>query len=651
MNRKFYGVLVCIIMVTSLPILATDAVSILCNYQIADSFEDYQELQLLPDTTLSSEYDFEKNDNHNVFQTQPLSPGVELIWTHHEGIELDFRYPKDRTMNLPDCEEYALVSESFSWDYNVIPTKLDVHVQYEVQLDGDFDAVTYPVLFKVYFWVIDSSNQWTLLYNSVTGTPGITNIHVNPSFQSVYRGWNGVIEDDKGVQNDPSDILKFTVGISPTYEFYENENNYWNWMSGAVKVKVTSMILSCIVNANPEEKELLSPTHIGVSGTLHDDICSDVAFLNDGSVYVIGTSYSDENNLLLTKWNSKGNILWTRIISGGGSWVGSGITTDDTSVIATGGISNSEESDTIVVKWNHRGVLLWNKTIDFGFLDYGYSVDIGYDGSIYILGKVEGNVAPITYLAKLNSDGMVLWNQTCGNPFYDRPLDIGVDYDGYIYTATLQNISKWNSDGFLQWTRTEVYGSVKVTREGELYSTRVFYPRNLLQQWHTDGTKGWNISLSYNHTYFGHSLLQPMLLDVIPAGWSYVLSFSTLGLPNVFISIYDTEGRHIWNKTINPQFLSDPYYYLSGNHFAVHETGYVCFASSTMTSDGDLDFCVQLYLSEREDPIISSPVTILLIAVAAILIVAIPLDYIRRRKQFKEQEIPDFFATQVYLVS
>ncbi|TFG34762.1 hypothetical protein EU527_01535 [Candidatus Thorarchaeota archaeon] len=642
MNTRCSRTLLCIILISLLPILTIDNVSATSNYQPADSVDDYQEIQLLPDTILSELYALEENDNHGVFQTGSLSPGVELTWTHQEGVQLDFRYPQDRTMNLPDCEEYALVSESFSWNLNVIPTKIDVFARYEVHLEGDFDAVTYPALFKVYFWIIDSSNQWTSLYNSITGTPGTTNIHVIPSFQKIYRGWNGLIEDNKGAQKDPTDVLKFAVGISPTYEFYENENNYWNWMNGAVKVTVTSIAIDCVVNINPEEKEMLTPTYIGVSGTLYDDISSDITFLRDGSVYLVGTSFSEESSLLLIKWSSKGNTLWTRTINGDGSWRGFGVATNEAHVVATGAFDKGNESDTILAKWNHRGVLLWSKTINLGEMDYGYNVDIGIDGAIYVIGSVQGNVAPIAYLAKFSSDGILLWNQTCGNPYSDRALDIGVDYDGYIYTATFLNMSKWNSEGILLWSNGEVFGTVKVTRDGELYSTRIFYPRNLMQQWRNDGSKGWNISLSYNHTYFGETLLQPRLLDVTPVGWSYVLSFPTQGLSDTFMSIYDTEGFQIWNQTIDPQYLCDPYYFLSGNPFSVHETGFVCFAPSIMTSDGDLDFCIQLYLSERQDPIISSPLTILMIGVAAVIVIAIPLDFIRRRRRYKEQEEFEF---------
>lgn len=633
---RWIGAILCLFILSSLPLSVIANILVIDKSQITESPDEYQEIQLLPDTSLESNYSFEENDDHNAFYTDSLLPGAELVWAHQDGVELDFRYPKDRTMNLPDCKEYAIVYESFNWDYNVFPTQAVFRVQYNVELDGDFDTVTYPLLFNIYFWIIDSSNQWTELYKS-TDTNG-KNIIVYPGFQQTYRGWDGLIENSAGIQQAPTDTLKFAIGISPSYEFYENEHHYWNWMNGAVRVTISSMRIDCVFNPNPEEKDLLAPTTIRTSGTQYDDICADLAFLEDGSIFVVGTSYSDPSVILLTKWSSTGNLRWTRTLGADESCIGYGVATNDAYVVTTGSIADGNTTDTILAKWNHRGALIWNKSFDLGGSDYGLFVDFGIDGSIYLLGTYQGIVAPVAYLAKFSADGTLQWIHTCGNQYGDRALDMGVAYDGYVYTSTFQNMSKWSPEGIIEWSNSAVYGSVKVTRDGEIYSTRLFYPTNLLQQWLNNGSKGWNISLTFNHPYFNETQLTPRLIDVTPAGWAYVLSFARWSLADVFLGIYDTEGILLWNQTIDPQYFCDPYYYITSLPLGVHKSGFVCFAPSIMTDDGDLDFCIQLYLSERAEPIVTNPLTILLIGVAIVIVIAIPLDFRRRKRKFIDHD-------------
>ena len=638
MISRWFSIVIILVLFLSIPSQSTSIFSPSTYPGGIESQDNYQEMQLLPDTNLTSQYQFEENDTHNAFLETQLSPGVELTWVHHEGVELNFRYPKDPTNNLPDCEEFAIVKEAFNWDYNIIPTKLDIYADYEISLDGDFDAVTFPQLYQMRIWLIDSTNQWTNIYTSSISMNYVRSVHVNPSFQSVYRAWNGLMENSAGIQNSPNDTIRFAIGISPTYEFVENENNYWAWMSGAVRMIVTSIEMNCVIDTNPKARDMLVPTYIGIGGTKHDDITSDIEFLEDGSIYLVGTSLAEKSELLLTKWDSTAKLKWIRTLSGSNSWIGYGVAVTSTNVFVTGAVERGNETDTIIAKWDHQGTLQWNTSIDLGGSDYGIDLAIGSDGTIYVIGDYQGNASIISYLAAFNSQGTLLWKKCCGNRYSDSGLEIGVSNDNSIYTATFLNMSKWNSDGIIEWSNGEVFASVKVTRDGDLYSTRLFPPSNLLQQWKSDGSKGWNITMSYNHTYFGQTLLTPSLLGVTPVGWAYVLSFSRNGLPDTFLSIYDTEGVLLRNQTIDPQYLVDPYYFLGQNVFSVHQTGFVCFAPSVLNSNGKLDLCVQIYLSEKKESVTSNPLTLVIIGVASAILMVIPIDYIRRKRRYQKQE-------------
>jgi len=634
MKVKPLGALVCSVLILLMPVISDFQTPITHQMQAADSIEDYLNIQVLSDPELNGSYLTSQNDNHNAFAANSLTSEVELLWTHQDGVELDFRETYDYTMNLPDCEEYVYVSESFDWDYNVLPEIVEVNFVYGLYLAGDFDSITFPNLFSVYVWIIDSAGEWTQLGKSLNNMPSSavhSTIHV--SYQSVTRAWGGTIENVFGVQTDPTDTLTFAV-----YAFANHENQYWNWMNGAVQVIVDSMELHCVVNPTPDEINTLEPDFVRTSGGNFDDICSDIAITEEGSIYTIGSIFSKPEFMTLTKWTTTGAVSWRHAIQGENSWRGFGIAVSETDIVGVGLAAVDNDTNTIIAKWNHQGQLLWNKTVDMGEYDYGYKVDIGYDGSIIVVGTLLGEFAPIVYLAKFSSDGNLLWSTNCGDLINDYPKDIAVAYDGFIYASTFRGASKWNFDGIQVWNITGVFRTVKVTRDGNFYTTNLFPPSNILQQWHNNGTMGWNITLTYNHTYAGVVYQHPTLIGVTPAGWVYVLLSSAQGIGNFILAIFDTEGILLLNQTVNSEYLGHPYYVMNNIVAAVHSSGFVCFAPSILTVTGNLDLCLQLYLTDRAPPIISTPITVVIIVVAAVIMIAIPLDYIRRRRSFIEEE-------------
>ena len=651
LTSRWIAIVIILVLFLSNPLQSTSIISTSRYHAGIESQDNYQEMQLLPDTTLTGQYQFEENDTHNAFQETQLSSGVELKWIHRVGTELNFRYPKDHTSNLPDCEEFAIVKEAFNWEYNIIPIKLDVYADIGISLDGDFDAVQFVPLYHIGIWLIDSTGQWTSIMDTVISVTDGGSVHMVPSFRRVYRTWNGLIENRAGIQKNPNDTIQFAIGISPAYEFVENENNFWAWMSGAVRMTVTSIKMNCLIDTNVDAKDMLVPTYIGTSGTKHDDITRDIEFLEDGSIYLVGTSFAEKSELLLTKWDSTAELQWIRTLGGSNSWIGYGVAATSTNVFVTGSIQRDNETDTIIAKWDHQGGLQWNTSIDLGGSDYGLDLAVGTDGNVYVIGNYQGDFSTLSYLAAFDQQGSLLWKKCCGYRYSDYALEIGVSNDNSIYTATYLNMSKWNSDGKIEWSNGDVFASVRVTRDGDLYSTRFFSPSNLLQQWNSDGSKGWNITMSYNHPYFSNSLLTPILLGVTPVGWAYVLAFSRDGLPDALLSIYDTEGVMLWNQTIDPQYFADPYYFFSTGVYSVHRSGFVCVAPSVLNSNGKLDLCVQIYLVEKKALVISNPLTLVVIGAAATIFMMIPIDYVRRKRRFQKQEDFHSLATQIYLVS
>ena len=162
MKKRILGVFLSLLIIVSVPLLLDTQTSRFQEMHLSELYEDYEEIQLLPDVELdSSNYETYEVDYHDAFEVDTLPSAVELLWSHQDGDMLDIRQPYDITNNLPDCEEYVYVSESFTWDYDVLPSIVSAHLEYSISLFGDFDSVTFPQLYKVYAWIIDSSGEWT----------------------------------------------------------------------------------------------------------------------------------------------------------------------------------------------------------------------------------------------------------------------------------------------------------------------------------------------------------------------------------------------------------------------------------------------------------------------------------------------------------
>ncbi|MBE0526347.1 MAG: hypothetical protein IH631_05355, partial [Candidatus Thorarchaeota archaeon] len=168
MKLKRAGFLVCLLLIVMVPIVPDQNSVLNSESVVSDSYEDYQEIQMLSDPGLNGDYQIVENDNHNAFEGNSQTSQVELLWSHRDGMELDFRESSDMTNNLPNCEEYVYVSESFVWDYNVLPTQVTAHIDYDLNLIGDFDSISWPYLHHVYIWIIDSSGEWTRIYTSTS---------------------------------------------------------------------------------------------------------------------------------------------------------------------------------------------------------------------------------------------------------------------------------------------------------------------------------------------------------------------------------------------------------------------------------------------------------------------------------------------------
>jgi hypothetical protein len=197
------------------------------------------------------------------------------------------------------------------------------------------------------------------------------------------------------------------------------------------------------------------------------DICLD----SSQNFYQVGysSSASQDNNVLVNKYNSSGTIQWQRTLNANNlADVGYGIAVDASLNVYVTGYYNYADPTTGAVfftaKYNSSGTLQWQKGLDTA-AQYDYGSDIVVDSTpyIYVAGSETGNDG---YLAKYDSSGVLQWQRKLvPSSGYDAYQSLGIDSSSNLYpcgqTSALANtcisLAKYNSSGTIQWQRS--YGS------------------------------------------------------------------------------------------------------------------------------------------------------------------------------------------------
>jgi hypothetical protein len=93
--------------------------------------------------------------------------------------------------------------------------------------------------------------------------------------------------------------------------------------------------------------------------------------------------------------------------------------------------------DVLIAKYNPKGQFLWAKTWGGGGNDYASSIKVGPDGYLYVSGGTSSFGAGWydLFLLKLDENGNLVWGTTWGGGSYEGGYDIGFDAIGNIYVA------------------------------------------------------------------------------------------------------------------------------------------------------------------------------------------------------------------------
>jgi len=196
-----------------------------------------------------------------------------------------------------------------------------------------------------------------------------------------------------------------------------------------------------------------------------------------------GQTNNGNFDAFITKYNPNGTKVWTKLLGTSGYDYANALTTGNDGAIYVSGFTtgnldgqtNSGYSDTFITKYNSDGTKVWTKLLGTSGYDPAYDLTTGKDGAIYVSGSTGGNLDGQTnngyddaFIAKYNPDGTKVWTKLLGTSYLDAAFALTTGNDGAIYVSGYAGsnldgqtnsgyhnafITKYNPDGTKVWTK------------------------------------------------------------------------------------------------------------------------------------------------------------------------------------------------------
>lgn len=202
---------------------------------------------------------------------------------------------------------------------------------------------------------------------------------------------------------------------------------------------------------------------------------------SDGGYIVTGytSSYGFGNNdAFLSKYSSSGALEWTRLWgSSSGDRATAVIQTSDNGYVMVGNTASygAGSNDAFISKWDADGALSWSRTWGGAAGDFANDVTQLSDGGYAITGITTsyGAGGDDAFVARYNAMGDLIWNKAWGGGANDRGSAIVTSPEGgIVMSARVGNIIhliKWSADGNTLWSKT--WGNSGSNEQTDLIAT------------------------------------------------------------------------------------------------------------------------------------------------------------------------------------
>ncbi len=306
----------------------------------------------------------------------------------------------------------------------------------------------------------------------------------------------------------------------------------------------------------------------------------------DNNIYLAGTSEGVGTGIdyLTIKYDAAGNLLWDKRFNGTGNsadWVslfGAMELGDDGACYVTGYSYTAEAHyEFATIKYLPDGTEAWverytGPNVDFPN-SYGWSIDIGPSGAIYVAGDARNLAGNGDYvLLKYQPDGTLVWDAQFDGLYglSDSVYDMEIDADENIFLTGISRtaggfeycVAKCDSAGNFLWEGRHGgvagyhYGWIlDVDDTGSVYVSGASMTTGgeydiMTVKWDTNGTKEW--TQRYRRIYFAEDWAQD--INVGPDGniylTGYVSAWFISGLDTVVIC-YDPAGNELWSEVMD----------------------------------------------------------------------------------------------------
>ena len=463
--------------------------SLTVNSKFKDASIDVYDI--LPDPELDQEADGVIIGNSSEFSASHgtnVSTGetyMELRCDHTAGVPINFSH--DTFDEYPDSWDFVYFYQEFEWLYEEMPNDIELEMNFSLQITGDFANVENDLgytWFKVYAWFIDSSGNWDKLFESHPPYTPNKQVRLDLNYFDIKSGFEGMVKNSSGIQEDPEDKLRLAIGLSPTSLFEQHlADKPWENYSGSVIARVTSMSLYIFQSVTPDPSNHLLPTANTTWGQTYGDVFPGIAIADnktreyfrdfvmgdDGYIYVVGDSsvtYEDyvEYKILYSyeivqKYDQHLNLIWS--VENINRTYGSNIIYHNGYIYTVGyKYGEGTNQDAVVTKWTLDGQKVWQDIWgdDSIYDEKALAIDVNSDGSIYVLANHvnlrygnENESFWKTVLLKYDSSGNLVWNQTLDEFFsWFNIAEIQI-YNNEIFISDHYRLSCLDMDGNLQW--------------------------------------------------------------------------------------------------------------------------------------------------------------------------------------------------------
>lgn len=306
-----------------------------------------------------------------------------------------------------------------------------------------------------------------------------------------------------------------------------------------------------------------------------------------------GQSSAGGLDAFIQKYDTNGNVLWTRQFGTSDDDTALGVAVDGTRVFATGSTAgafpNQQNTGHVDAFIRHYGVDgEEGSTVQFGTSesDGGLDVDVGAFGVFaagYTFGIFSDQMSGGAFLRRSSAEGNEIWRLQFGSDAWTRVLDVATALSGVFVVGwaggalpgqTIEGafVRKYDVDGNEVWTRQ--FGGDASGIAADPSGVYVTGGNAFVRKYDLDGNEVWT-------RQFGHQMFTAASAIATDPSGVYVAGSSSVplsGQPAVgnidaFVRKYDIDGNEIWTREFGSE-EEDAAFAIAAGTYGVYVAGW-----------------------------------------------------------------------------